>query len=464
MRVLEILLLFLLASLLFRPLLPNCLHKLVPQWLLALTLVVFALHGWIERVRWQMVPAYVVLSGLVFTWLLQRVSVVRLVRNLGRITGSLALVIATALSIIFPVTNLPTPRGAYLVGTTSITLRDEARDEIFTDDPTDKRELMIQIWYPATPPLSARPAPWMQRMDIVGPAIAQWIRLPSFLLDHTGLVRSNSYIDVPVSEAEAIYPVLIASHGWGGFRNISANQNEALASHGYIVVSIDHPYAGLVTLFNDGRIILNKRSLLPERGETNFLSSAQTLVQVFSQDQRFVMDQLTKINTNDVRFAGRMDLARIGLFGHSTGGGAVVNTCAIDQRCKAGFGLDPWVEPVTDDIIQHGLSQPFMFMRSEEWTGPSTKNDPRLMQLFEHMRGPHRRVSVRGSRHYDFTLIGLLSPLAPTLKLKGLINGPHMLRLTEDYLVAFFDETLKGKLPDSGAQALKIEYPEAKEK
>lgn len=302
----------------------------------------------------------------------------------------------------------------------------------------------------------------MQQINIVGPAITQWIHMPSFLLDHAGLVRSNAYADTPVSEAEATYPVIIYSHGWGGFRNISADQFEALASHGYIVISIDHPYSGLITLFNDGRTVMNKRSLLPERGQPNFLSSAQTLVQVFSQDERFVMDKLTELNrgTGDPRFAGRMNLAQIGLFGHSTGGGAVVNTCAVDTRCKAGFGLDPWVEPVPDDIIAAGLAQPFVFMRSEEWTGPTTKNDPRLSQLYSHMRGPIQRLSVRGSRHYDFTLIGLLSPLAPALRLKGPIDGLRMLHLVDDHLVAFFDSTLKGD-GDITMPQVRERYPES---
>jgi hypothetical protein len=173
-----------------------------------------------------------------------------------------------------------------------------------------------------------------------------------------------------------------------------------------------------------------------------------------------VMDKLAEINVSDPRFAGRMDLSRIGLFGHSTGGGAVINTCAIDPRCKAGFGLDPWVEPVPDNVIAAGLTQPFVFMRSEEWTGPNTKNDPRLSELYAHMRGPIQRISVRGSRHYDFTLIGLLSPLAPALRLKGPIDGLRMLRLVDDHLVAFFDSTLKGA-GDIAMPQVRARYPES---
>ncbi len=76
------------------------------------------------------------------------------------------------------------------------------------------------------------------------------------------------------------------------------------------------------------------------------------------------------------------------------------------------------------------------------------------------MRGPIQRISVRGSRHYDFTLIGLLSPLAPALKLKGPIAGPRMLQWVDDHLVAFFDSALKGK-GEADLQAIRDRYPES---
>ena len=58
-------------------------------------------------------------------------------------------------------------------------------------------------------------------------------------------------------------------------------------------------------------------------------------------------------------------------------------------------------------------------------------------------------------KHYDFTLLPLLTPLAPALGLKGPLSAERVLPITTNYLVAFFDYYLKG----TGAVAL-AGYPE----
>jgi len=100
-------------------------------------------------------------------------------------------------------------------------------------------------------------------VDIAAPVMANYIHLPSFMLDHLSLTRTNAYPNASVSNKEARYPVVVYSHGWNGFRTINANQMEALASHGYIAVSIDHTYGALVTVFQDGRVVLNNPAALP---------------------------------------------------------------------------------------------------------------------------------------------------------------------------------------------------------
>jgi len=53
-------------------------------------------------------------------------------------------------------------------------------------------------------------------------------------------------------------------------------------------------------------------------------------------------------------------------------------------------------------------------------------------------------VSIEGTTHYDFTDLPFLSPLAPQLGLKGPINGKRVTVIINDYLLSFFDMTLKG--------------------
>jgi predicted dienelactone hydrolase len=378
-------------------------------------------------------------------------------RFLGGLSAA-GLLLGVALGILFPVPQMPAPTGPHAVGTTSLRLTDAARDEAFTDAPDDKRTLMVQIWYPTDAPDNAARAPWLARADVMAPAIAAWVRLPSFAFNHAGLVRSNSVADAPLSASQAAYPVLLYSHGWGGFRQINATQNEALASHGYVVVSIDHPYAALGAAFDDGSIVLNKRALLPPRSDAGYWPAAQLLESIFSRDAEFVLNELERLNDSDARFGRRLDLTRVGIFGHSTGGGAMIQLCARDKRCKALVGQDAWVDPIPDALITAGLTQPTLFMRSEQWTGDA--NDARLIKLNNASSGSHYRLSIKASRHYDFVMIPLFSPLAPWLGLKGPIPAGRIMPLIDDFMIAFFDTHLKGASA-AVLDAVAARYPEA---
>jgi hypothetical protein len=47
--------------------------------------------------------------------------------------------------------------------------------------------------------------------------------------------------------------------------------------------------------------------------------------------------------------------------------------------------------------------------------------------------------------HYDFSMLPLLTPLAPALGLKGPIDRQRGMAIITGYLLAFFDHTLKGQ-------------------
>jgi predicted dienelactone hydrolase len=285
------------------------------------------------------------------------------------------------------------------------------------------------------------------------------VKLPAFMFSHAGLIAGNSVENAHWNTAQPRWPLLLYSHGWGGFRQINATQSEALASRGYVVAAIDHPYGALVAAFDDGTALANRRSLLPKRGTPEFLPAAQRLEDVYARDITFVLDELTRRNDSDERFAGRLDLSRVGFFGHSTGGGAVVIACSRDPRCKALVGQDTWIEPVPDAIVEAGLDRPALYLRSEEWTGDD--NDARLGRFFDASSGQRWRASIAGAGHYDFTLIPLFSPLAPYLGLKGPIAADRVMPLIDESMAAFFDFALRDAPPARIAEVAE-RYPEWK--
>src|SRR5882672_11470224 len=105
-------------------------------------------------------------------------------------------------------------------------------------------------------------------------------------------------------------------------REVYAAQLEDLASRGYVIAAISHPYDGIVTLFPDGRKInySDKRSpTTPSvEGEANL-----NQLEWHASDIRFVLVELTRANlasSSAPPFGGHIGLSHVGAFGHSLGG------------------------------------------------------------------------------------------------------------------------------------------------
>lgn len=429
------------------------------------------LHLAVEGYRWQMLPLYALTlaAALIQGLSAGRTSGRRLptrqtpgtAQNLLRaLLGLLLLGAAAGLPLILPVPGLPTPSGPYAVGTFTQELSDPQRLEVYSDEPGRPRRIIVQVWYPASPAPGSRPAPWLEPMGVYGPAISGWLGLPSFFLDHVALARTHSFPDAPLADLPGMLPVLIFSHGWGGFRTQNTYQVEELASHGYLVAAIQHPYGAVMTVFADGSLAPINPDALPLDAPPGELAAAgNRLVTQWAGDMALTLDYLAQLNQagSGERFNGRLDLERVGVFGHSTGGGAAVEFCAHDPRCKAGLGLDAYLTPVSPAVLESGLPQPFLFLFSELW--PSEKNKNLYRQL-QSASADSRAFTLLGADHYDFTDLPLLSPLAPQLGLKGPIDGRRALRIIDAYSLAFFDHWLKGEPPAALLSAPPPAYPE----
>jgi len=106
--------------------------------------------------------------------------------------GLLVFLVSTALPILISVFRLPRPSGPYAIGTVTYHWVDTARAEMFTADPTDRRELMVQLWYPAVESSASAPrAPYVQDGAALS-ALAHLFRLPGFVFDHLQYVTTNS--------------------------------------------------------------------------------------------------------------------------------------------------------------------------------------------------------------------------------------------------------------------------------
>jgi hypothetical protein len=218
----------------------------------------------------------------------------------------------------------------------------------------------------------------MSHAEILAPAIAGYFGFPTFSLDHLKYVRSESYLNAPPAEPRdglSGFPVLLFSHGWNGFRAQNTYQVQELASYGYVVVGIDHTYGARVTVFPDGTIAGNNpQAVAPGESWSVMERAERRLVDQWSGDLGFVVDSLAALNRDDPvhGLSARLDLNRVGVFGHSIGGGAAIRFCSQDARCKAGLSEDAAMTPVAQDTLDRGVSQPFLFMFSQDF--PTAQN------------------------------------------------------------------------------------------
>lgn len=405
------------------------------------------IHLLFEGYRWQMLPIYAASVGLAATTLRAHRNAEKRPIRAGLIVALAGLILGTALLLLLPVPRFPKPDGPYPIGTVSYHWIDASRAETYGDTPGGPRELIAQVWYPAEPS-GGRPERWLAGGIMTSRAMAAWSRFPRYLIDQTALAYTHAHAGALISDHQNVYPVIVYVHGWGGFRNINPDQIEALVSHGYVVVSADHTYGALLTVFPDGRLAPNdRRALSGDGSDGDGVRAATALVQTYAADARFVLDQVAQLNAADPvsRFTGRLDVEHVGLFGHSTGGGAVVLLCAEDARCQAALGMDTWIERVADDVIGRGLTQPLLMMNSEGWS-KGGDNYTRQRRLYEAMHNTAYFLSIDGTTHYDFVAVPAISPLAPLLGVKGPLPARRVMEINNTYLVAFFDKHLHGEI------------------
>src|SRR5262249_44233795 len=144
---------------------------------------------------------------------------------------------------------------------------------------------------------------------------------------------------------------------------------EELASHGYVVAAIQHTYETSVVVFPDGRLVRfaeDKWKAAEEGSEEKRLRYYKDRLEVWAADAVFVLDQLVKLDagTPGSALKGRLDLTRVGIFGHSFGGLSSAQACRRDDRFKACINMDGMRLGLVylPDEVGKGPRQPFLYM------------------------------------------------------------------------------------------------------
>ena len=414
--------------------------------ILLLLIPLYIAHVFFEGIRWQMLGVYLYSFYLLYRFLFVRNKRLSIgesgEKKFPAVIFTILVIVSGVLVMLFQVNTMPEPTGDYKIGTISLDVVDDDREELYGNRVGDVRKFRAQFWYPSDDVSEGELTNWLTDGIEVSRQVPKQIGLPGFLLDHTGLIKSNSYEGVAISVREDKYPILVLSHGWTGYRYLHSDMAELLASHGYIVVSIEHTYGSLATVFDDGEIALVDANALPNREETDdFLVYARDLVSTYGYDSGRVLDLIEELNNTSL-FDGRADMDLIGALGHSTGGGGVVKLALEDDRVKAVLGFDPWVEPIGHEELEQGLSIPALFIRSEQWeVGP---NNDYISTVVNNSNITPLTYQLNGSYHQDFTMLYMYDPINKLSGFSGELDSQISLDIRLDYILKFFDQNLKG--------------------
>src|SRR5882762_5709698 len=362
-------------------------------------------------------------------------------------------------------TILPTPTGSFAVGRAIYDWTDDAKLDALAPVPGTKRELLVWIWYPSAAGQSVAMDDYVPAQIRAAAGPTRGALIFRLLTRDLSKVHGHSSRNADVSPQQRSYLVVIMRAGASTEVANYSTLAEDLASHGYVVVGFDAPYRTGLVVFPDGRVIERTPENNPELVSGAELTlRANKLLAAWTADIAFVLDQLARLNASDAsgKFAGRLDMTRVGVFGHSFGGATSAQFCSEDSRCKAGIDVDGSLH---GSVVQAGIHKPFMFLLSGQGDFSSDAEIRQIQvdiqSVYDRLPADGRlRIAIRGANHFTFSDDGALLKsyiLRGVLRLFGklAIDGRRQLAVTAYCVHSFFDWYLKG----AGVSRLKISSP-----
>ncbi|HEX3813464.1 MAG TPA: hypothetical protein VHX59_11535 [Mycobacteriales bacterium] len=351
----------------------------------------------------------------------------------------------------------PKPTGGHSVGTTRLHLVDRLRQDPLAPK-GGPRELMVQFWYPA----------------LDGPGFARAHYMPhgeAAALEGDHQLPAGSIVDAPTQAhvsppAEpGRHPVVLFYPGLCGDRTDTTFLDEQLASQGMIVVAMSSAHESADLEFPGGRMVPSDPTICGA-GQDPFSPTDQRILNrlqtVHVADTRFVLDELTRISRGidpdvdrkplPLGISQAMDLTRIGMFGHSTGGSTTAEVMREDSRVRAGIDLDGLI---LGPVLKTGLKKPFLMFGSDYHN--VTEPDPSWQSFIPKLSGWHRWLRLRDAGHYRFTDLAGSSRrwgLDKTLKQAspetwnldfGDIGDRRAMTIVATYVTAFFQRFLRAR-------------------
>jgi dienelactone hydrolase len=329
-------------------------------------------------------------------------------------SGALLLVfIAVIPALIFPQYQAVAATGEYPVATVTYTYTDTNRVETYTNT-GENRKLNVELWYP--------------------------------------------------QNANGTYPLIAFSHGTTGTKTSNMSLYNELASHGYVVVAIDHTYQALYSTFADGHTTWIDMGYIQEFSKedahTNRQQSYvfyQKWMKIRMDDINFVIDTiLAKAKEEDREPVYKLvDPHKIGVIGHSLGGSAALGIGRLREDVSAVIALEaPFmydIEGTKDGEFvwnEKPYPTPVLNVYTESWTHLGEwKQYAENYALLSETSVTAFNVYISGAVHLSLTDLSLASPFLTNIITgkKSTTDARTCLKTINKISLEFFDSYLKDK-------------------
>lgn len=321
--------------------------------------------------------------------------------------------------IVFPQYDTIKPSGNYQVATAAFTYIDLKRVETYNNT-GENRKLNVEMWYP--------------------------------------------------KDAEETYPLIVFSHGSLGLKTSNQTLYNELASHGYVVCSIDHTYQCFFTKDKDGHTTLLDMGYMRELNEELSRDDREFSYKCYQKWMKLRMGDISFVIDHILAQAGKsdadkvyklVDSSKIGVMGHSLGGSAALGTGRARNDVSAVIALE---SPFMYDV--KGVKNGDLVFTDAKYPVPvlnvySDDSRSHLGEWYQYKENYNLlsgtnpdafNVYISGVGHLTLTDLAIESPI-----LANLLNGQkstkknvYCLKTLNKVCLDFFDCYLKGGEKFSG--------------
>ncbi|PWY81586.1 PAF acetylhydrolase family protein [Aspergillus sclerotioniger CBS 115572] len=199
------------------------------------------------------------------------------------------------------------------------------------------------------------------------------------------------------SSLQANHPVVLFSPALGTSRLMYTSLLQDIASNGFAVISVDHPYDANIVEFPNGRTVLGILENTTTNAQYTFAMNVRVQDMIFLLNQTHNATVLRDIFPLSRKAPNLLSLDRVTIMGHSLGGATAAQTILLDNRFVGGINLDG---SLWGSVVDKGLSSPFLLFANADH---NETTDPSWGTFLANSQGWKLHLQLAQSKHYTFS-------------------------------------------------------------